>query len=412
MEEKANKKHSAPESRVARRRIWLQPAPPLAPVFTNRRFLATLLVLLFFSNWLGHRWLFERATLAGTDVLLSVTEPRTATHCKLVTIDEREFNRYLGEWLQPEKLTTVLRTILAYEPKVLIVDIDTAAPRFSKLEIPSTKSKIVWARVSHQEVSNTPGQRKRGFTWKAGEVLGNRAEQPEYLGSPLFPQDPDWVVRGFQRVVTIDANVQSLHWQALRAYCDAGAPDACLVVQQAKAAESANDATEAAEALRVRQYHFDWDFPVIPISDLLGPEGSAKPRAGGLGDVVLLGAKFGDIHPTSFGPKLGIELTASAVETELQRDSRPWPVEGWMRWALKFLLAFAIVWLNYRLMPLWAAAGTLILLVVVFTSSFLGVYYGLFRMEFLPFMIGIWIEQLVEASERAQHQAEAATLSR
>ena len=120
----------------------------------------------------------------------------------------------------------------------------------------------------------------------------------------------------------------------------------------------------------------------------------------------MLGATFSDIHSTSFGPKLGIELTASAVESELAPKVGPWPIYEWSHWILKVLLAFAIVWLNNRLLPLWATTGTLLLLGLVFMASFLGIYYGIFRMDFLPFMIGIWIEQLIEAAEHAQHAAQ------
>jgi hypothetical protein len=133
--------------------------------------------------------------------------------------------------------------------------------------------------------------------------------------------------------------------------------------------------------------------------------GSAKPHSGELGDIVFLGAKFSDVHPTPFGPKLGSELIATAVEAELAGESSELQVYGWSRWTLKILFAFGIVWLNSRLMPRWATAGILLLLVLVFVASFLGIYYSLFRMDFLPFMIGIWIEQLIESSEHAQHAA-------
>jgi hypothetical protein len=112
----------------------------------------------------------------------------------------------------------------------------------------------------------------------------------------------------------------------------------------------------------IRELHTDWDFPSVPLSDLMSEGGNAKPHAGELGDIVLVGAKFSDIHPTPFGPKLGVELTASAVETELAGESVVWQVYGWSRWVFKVLLALAIAWLNSRLMPRWATAGTLLLL--------------------------------------------------
>jgi len=44
-----------------------------------------------------------------------------------------------------------------------------------------------------------------------------------------------------------------------------------------------------------------------------------------------------------------------------------------------------------------------LLIAVTFLAGFLGIYYGLFRMDFLPFMLGIWIEQLVEGAVHAQN---------
>ncbi|HEY2495466.1 MAG TPA: CHASE2 domain-containing protein [Candidatus Angelobacter sp.] len=379
-------------------KIWRTHPQRYTHIVGHWRFLSVLVLLLFFTNWLGHRWVFERGSLAGTDILLGVTKPRPAKHCRLITIDEQEFDKYLGEWLQPDNLSAVLKTILAYQPKVLAIDIDTSAPRFRKLQLPATQSKIVWARVSHQDLVEKPGQRRRSYIWKAGGVLGNRADQPEYVGSPLFPQDPDGTVRGYQRRIQIDAKTQSLHWAILNAYCATGAQMACSVIQAGKNGGPTDDE----EADRTKPALVDWDFVSSPLSDLMSQGGSAKSRAGELGDVVILGAKFNDVHATPFGPKLGIELTSSAVEAELAEMKDPWEIHGWSTWALKIALALVIVWLNSRLLPIWAATGTLTLLVLVFLASFLGIYYGLFRMDFLPFVIGIWIEQLIEGLEKSQ----------
>lgn len=395
--------------RSFRSRILRAQPKPFSSIFTDWQFLVVLVILLPFTNWLGTRWIFERATLAGTDVLLREPKSVLAKHCTLITIDQQEFDTYLGEWLQPDKLASVLTNIIEYAPKVIVVDIDTSASRFRSMAIPASNSKagslkagdssavnskIVWARVSHESLKNNPDG-TRSFVWQAGSVLGNRPDQPEFSGSPLFPQDADSTVRYFQRIVRTDAKDASLHWATLRALCESGDEDACKAVR--------NDNSN--EDHKKLPFLTDWSFTTIPLSDLMGAEGSTPAHAGGLGDIVLLGASFSDIHPTSFGPKLGIELTASAIESELSPKSHPWqPNSEWTHWILKVLLAFAIAGLNNRLLPLWATTGTLLLIFLVFMASFLGIYYGVFRMDFLPFMIGIWIEQLIELSERA-HQA-------
>ena len=215
------------------------------------------------------------------------------------------------------------------------------------------------------------------------------------MGAPVFPQDPDATVRRFQRVVKLqDASVPSLHWEALRAYCDSGSDQACALIR------SANSGTRNPDAY---DFYVDWDFTRIPVSDLMSEGGTARPKSGGLGDIVMLGGKFEDIHPTPFGPRLGIEMAAAAIETELPGSHEPKHVEGWLHWVIKIVLAMAIAALNNRLLPLWAALGTILLIALTFPARFLGIYYGLFRMDFLPFMLGIRIEQLVEGAVHAQN---------
>lgn len=389
--------------RNIRTRILRAQPKPFSSILRDWQFLVVLVILLFFTNWLGKRWVFEPATLGSTDILLRERKPALAKHCTLITFDEKEFDTYLGEWLQPKKLADVLATIMEYKPKVIVVDIDTSASRFRDLVIPADdsvtradNSKIVWARVSQEMLKTNPHTGTRSLVWEAGKVLGGRADQPEFSGTPLFPQDSDATVRSFQRIVTIDAHAPSLYWVSLHALSQSGAAYADVPLK--------NDDTKDDQQLR--PFLTDWYFPTITLTDLMSPGGSARPQANALGDVVVLGANFSDIHPTSFGLKLGVELTAAALESELAPKEGPWLIFGGSHWILKIVLAFAIAGLNNRLLPLWATTGTLLLIGLVFTASFLGIYYGVFRMDSLPFMIGIWIEQLIEISQRAHHTAQ------
>jgi len=375
------------------RRILKEHPQPFIKVVADWQFLVVMVLLLIATNWLGHRWLFAAGTLSGTDVLLSSARKQYGSHCWLVTIDEQEFNDSLGETIDPQKLAVVLNRILEFKPKVLVVDVDTAPPRFRGLQLAPTETKIVWARSSHEELKPVAGGRNWEIVWKSDPVLGNRPDQPAYVGSPLFPQDPDGRVRGFQRFVRIDALTPSLHWEALRAYCDSGNLPACGRVQNA-------DVGEPAET---RPFDTNWDFYVEPISDFLGKDTPAPSQPESVANIIVVGANFDDIHPTSFGPKLGVELVASAIESEL-KGQHGLQVHGWMVWIVKVLLALAIAWLNSRLDPLWATAGTLLLITAVFLASFIGFYFRVFQMDFLPFMIGIWIEQLVETATHA-HKA-------
>jgi CHASE2 domain len=396
---KADKRHySRSRSTGWTGKIFLRNPRPFRRVFLSKSFLIVLVTLLLLTNWLGYRWLFERATLTGDDVLRAITPRRMATHCRLITISEGDYLKYLGEWLQPERLERVLQTILSYEPRVLAIDIDTSQPRFRQIALDHSAPKIVWARVSHQRALRANAQGNITYEWVAGEVLGNRTNQPSYVGSPLFPQDPDWTVRGFQRSVSLaDAKVPSLHWSILQAYCGAGAQQACSVIRQHGSGGSADT--------RVREFSANWDISRVQLSDLMISGGNTVPRSGALGDIVILCAGSGDLHPTPDGLKLGGELTAAAVEEELNHAHELTPVPSALKWLLKVLLAILIGWLNSRLTPLWAMSSMILLLAFIFVLSFVGIYYGLFRMEYLPFILGMWIEQLVDGAIHAHQHA-------
>lgn len=378
-------------------RFWQANPQSFRRVVLDWRFLTALVLLILFTNWLGERWIFQSGSLQGMDTLLRTPKPVPATHCSLITISEEEFTKYLGESLDPKKLSSVLQAILQYGPKVLVIDIDTSASRFQDVDIKPGGSKIVWARVSRQTLTVVPGQRQRAYQWQVGSVLGNRNPQPDYIGTPIFPQDPDSTVRNFQRTVQMDSKSPALYWETLRAYCasrandNSGAATACGVIKNS-----------ADTDFEERPFRKDWEFRSFALSDVMAPSGNLRPQPGELGDVVLLGGNFNDIHPTAFGPKLGIELTGSAIESELD-PSQPRLPSAWLHWILKIALAMVIAWLNSRLLPLWATLGTLLLLTLVFMASFVGVYYRVFQLDFLPFMIGIWIEQLVETAERSHH---------
>ena len=396
--------HPSRQSKIAKWWSFIrQPrAERYKKVVFNPPFLLTLIALIIFTNWLGERWIFRSGSLVGSDVLVRAAKPVAAEHCRLILVNQEDFTKYFGETLEPAKLADVLTAILKYQPKVLVVDIDTSASRFRNLENKIGKhpaSTIVWARVSNEELKSDPREIDRVYDWSNGGVLGGDSSSVDNSGSPLFPLDPDSTVRGFQRTVVLknrdqkDREIPALHWVALKAYCKSGG-NFCSLVDHPDSADQA-----------VRPFDGNWDFVSFPLSDLM-KESGLKVQPGQLGDIVILGASFSDIHTTSFGPKLGIELTASAIETEILESSK-WQFLGWplavMHWGGKIILGFLIALLNSKLKPLWALLGISLLVALVFLVSFAAYYSLHFQIEFLPFMIGIWIEQLVQGAERAQH---------
>jgi CHASE2 domain-containing sensor protein len=216
----------------------------------------------------------------------------------------------------------------------------------------------------------------------------------------LFPQDSDWVVRTFQRWFRLgNGTLPSMHWEILRAYCDSGSQEACGIVQNAPSIDS--------------RPHFlpnHYEFPPITLNDVL-PAGDNKAvrRIGVVqsdnilrGKIVILGAAFADDHPTPFGIQQGADLIASAVETELDRTGEPFVIRGWTQLSIKIVLALILAVTHYYFRPLYALGATLLVVCGVIVLSFVAYYYQALRVDFLPFVIGIWIEQLYQGAEHAQ----------
>lgn len=367
------------------------------------RFLVALVVLLALSTWISHVWIFDHANLAGLDVFASVKQPRPARHSVLIKLTEVDYNRIFGSCVTPNGLRKIIDAIEAFGPSVLAIDVATSAESFRALDVPESRTKLVWARISlrQQEHERLAGGSR--YQWTAGEVLGHRIKDPQYAGVALFPQDSDWVIRVSQRWFRLsNGTLPSMHWEIIRAYCDSGNQEACGVVRNAPPMD-----------LSFHSLTNHYEFPPIALNDILPPAQSKDlPRVGALqtdnvlrGKIVILGAAFGDDHPTAFGIQQGADLIASAVETELERTSEPLAIRGWTQIAVKFILALILAALHHYLRPLYALSGTLLVVFGVIGLSFVAYYYEALRLDFLPFVVGIWIEQLYQGAEHAQRNS-------
>lgn len=364
------------------------------------RFVGALIILLALSTWISHVWILDHANLAGVDVFASVKAPKPARHSVLIKLTEADYSRVFGQCVSPNGLRKIIDAIVTYGPSVLAVDIATPTESFRSLEVPKSGTKIVWARVALHKQQREGRIGSSGYQWTAGEVLGHRLKDPPYTGVALFPQDSDWVVRTFQRWFPLDnGTVPSMHWEILRAYCDSGSQDACTIVQNASAIDSGS---------RTLTNHYE--FPPIALDDVLPSANDKTLRSVGAlqsdnilrGKIVIIGAAFADDHPTPFGIQPGADLIASAVETELDKNSEPFVIRGWAQLSVKLVLALMLAALHHYLRPLYALSGTLLIVCGVIALSFVAYYYEALRLDFLPFVVGIWIEQLYQGAAHAQ----------
>jgi CHASE2 domain-containing sensor protein len=132
----------------------------------------------------------------------------------------------------------------------------------------------------------------------------------------------------------------------------------------------------------------------------MSPLASASvPKENALrGKVVILGAAESDDHLTPFGFLSGAEITATAVETELEHGHYA-HLGLYSKYTLKIGLALLLAALYHFLKAPFALAATLLLLGAVFAGAFFAFYFASLHVDFVPFLVGIWIEQLYDTAQ-------------
>ncbi|MGA2723852.1 MAG: CHASE2 domain-containing protein [Bryobacteraceae bacterium] len=360
------------------------------------RFLVTIAILLAVSTRLSHIWLLDHANLAGVDVFVSAKKPKIPQHTVVVSVTEDDYKRIFGNCTTAKELQNIIDTLTSYGPAVLAVDVSTAAEEFRDLKPRLTSTRIVWARISSHKAIGPRDQAR--YEWVAGEVLGHGIVDPPYAGATLFPQDSDGVVRDAQRWIPLhNGTVPSMYWEIIRAYCDSGSQEACRVSASGRRGDTTG-----------RWLPNRYEFPPVTLGDVLAQDAarfSKNSQAENIlrDRIVILGADFGDEHPTAFGLQQGAALIATAVETELERHADPFRISGWLQIGCKFILAIVLAAIHHYFRPLFALSVTLFLLGLIVTLNFAAYYYEALRIDFVPFAIGIWIEQLYEGASHAQH---------
>jgi CHASE2 domain-containing sensor protein len=125
-------------------------------------------------------------------------------------------------------------------------------------------------------------------------------------------------------------------------------------------------------------------------------------------EIVFLGGYYstGDVHPTPFGTQPGVELVAAAAEADLgPSNSTEMGTVG--MYFLKILLGIGVAACHHYLKPRYALIMIVgILGIMVFFGTFLAFYFTSYRANFVPFVLGLWIEQLYEGSEKAHEHME------
>ena len=351
------------------------------------KLLIAVIVIAVLSQLLGHIWVFQYAGIFAKDWLLGLRKPSQPQFTEIVqiTADDLASNFDNFEPLSPQGLTAVIRKILEQDPEIVAVDIDTSPAVYRKVPSDLANSpKIVWARAGYAEAGDW------GTSIHPLSVLGQRTDQePRFSGLALFPSDRDWTVRRYENCIEVTGGGQQ--------------PSFVSAILQAKEKRPSSRCEPGKIAFHAFEHQYR--FNPITLAEL-----SKYGKNTFSNKIVLLGGSYSylDQHPTPFGVMSGIEVVATALEATLQprsSEERARWTDFAEHWGLKGVLTLLLIFTHYRLRPIAAMVVTMVILsvLVVFGMSiaFLIAGYG---PDFVPFLIGIWIEQLYEGASKAEKE--------
>jgi hypothetical protein len=191
----------------------------------------------------------------------------------------------------------------------------------------------------------------------------------------------------------------ALFWAAVKEYCLPSRPEC----------NHAEPPDRSRREISFAKARYDFSRLFLPVEDFYPASDGMVLNQNPLRDkVVVLGRTdpVSDRHPTAWGDVNGVELVAAAIEAELnppdERELGTIPT-----YALEVALAFAIFFIHYFCKPFAALFGTAILLsIVVFISAVVVFLLTPYQVEFVPFLVGIWIEQTYELATNAEEDLE------
>jgi CHASE2 domain-containing sensor protein len=378
---------------LSKKGIFVRNAGPFWPHVRRLRFVFTFVALILVSTLLSETTAFQQLSNLGLDLWQNLGPRKHTQWCRLVAITDAEYGReFRGQSpLNPQVLSDAITALLKYEPAVLAVDIDTSHELFLTVPRPSHPTiPIVWARDGEIE-SEKP------LSIRPFPVWGRPEEEPEHSGLALLPSDLDGLIRVHRRTwLWGTKTVDSFHWAIVRAYCAKGDAPGCMSV----AASSDKSGELFLTPARERD-----DLRPSPLSDFWHPHAAISERNILKNKVVILGGTFQaarEEHPTPLGPRFGVEVVGDAVESDIAGDHLS-ILPGWIRYVVKVLLALSIATAYHYLTPRWAFRTTSALLFAVIALGSLAAFvFGSYWADYVPLLLGLWIEQLYDQSEVAQ----------
>jgi CHASE2 domain len=348
------------------------------------RFLFTLVVMMLVNDLVSAWWPFQLASSVGLDALQRALPVPPLRHVRVVEIDNTDYLQTFGATspLEPAKVRLVLDRLLALEPAAIVVDIATNDTVWRQFVPPDTSVPIVWARSLEYPRDSAP----------VGKALwGGKGTQPLQWGYAAYQPRLDGYISEFPRTVATQTGPSSsLHWAGVLEYCRKSPDRGCQGLEDRE--------RSSLSPLLVRDRA---GILVFPLRDVMSPgfgEGDNPLR----GRLAFLGGSYSDRHPSHLGWRPGVELLALAAESEL--DHEQIAIAGrWTKYALDILIGLVLSMVHHYLRPLAALFATLLFSQgMVLCGSFLAFTLGAFWYDSIPAFVGLWMELMVTAAERAE----------
>lgn len=374
------------------------------PFFANKRdfgsFVLVLLIVAWLAHWLAERGIFrmtEAQLQAALDIATLDNPAQLVKEIVVVPIQDTDLATRFDGQITAKNLYPFITKLDALGARTVVIDIDTSGPGFREHPLPTLHhATIVWAHGV--EASHWNAQSAR---WQYEERPALEGKEVQHSGVAILEGSGDGIVDRYPHCLETKASVPvpALHWAAVAAYRQQEASTLCAGLEK-------NRSLGHEEVTRINQLHNRYTFNQIALEVLERADGSTNSVV--QDRLVVIGGMFSraDRHRTPFGPKWGWELQAAAMAATLEDLQQDHPVvaSGFRPLlellGLELLLALVIHWMHRKLRHWLALIGTLAMLgLVFFFAAALAAWWSGFRIALLPFLIGMWLHQLIANGE-------------
>lgn len=364
-----------PSSKESKARMKQQKLSLIARILKAAPVILGAILLTFFLSRTG---VFRQLESEALDTQMRLQSTQEDSEVVIIEIDDQDYaNLFQSKSpLDHKNLTRLIDALALGKPRVIGVDIDTAAAEFRDVQPGTNWPAVVWAR--NGTFSN------RDEKYHVTNVLGGRNPPPP-SGLAVMRLSNDNAVRRYTRICDTNIGlIPSFTWAVVKEF----SPDITNHLE-ANSQELFIRFTGTREASHWQRLSAS---RVLELSDGAGwqNDGPIKDK------IVLLGGAYSaaDEHDTPVGWLLGVEVLAYTIETELNGGGLR-PAGRLLVTSLGGFVALAILLLYQHFPPSRALLLSVICIPVLAMAASLVAFRSLaFWAYFVPVPLAVLIQEL------------------